>query len=294
MKYETQNFLSGDTLTASQLQKLDKGVIAATSTRNLLDNSDFTNLVNQRGQTFYGTTGAYAFDRWLIWVENTGSSVAIEDGCYIGMNAPSGYVDLVQIFENASQMTGKPYTFAVMKNGATTPEVLNFTFGVNSSVSFSDGYGGLIHHNGDQVHIRVTDTGDYWVGFLWAAVYEGTYTAETLPPYIPKGFAAEYAECQRYFISPVGRFTPVVLTSTTIARMTVITAAPMRTTPTATLVNGDNIILNNGSGAVLSVTSAAVDSMEGNRVYLSLACSTGPQYAAGSTFVTSISLSADL
>ena len=34
----------------------------------------------------------------------------------------------------------------------------------------------------------------------WAALYEGEYTAETLPPYIPKGYGAELAECMRYFI----------------------------------------------------------------------------------------------
>jgi hypothetical protein len=34
---------------------------------------------------------------------------------------------------------------------------------------------------------------------VWAALYEGTYTAETLPPYISKGHTAELAECQRYY-----------------------------------------------------------------------------------------------
>lgn len=33
----------------------------------------------------------------------------------------------------------------------------------------------------------------------WAALYEGSYTAATLPPYVPKGYAAELAECQRYY-----------------------------------------------------------------------------------------------
>ena len=31
------------------------------------------------------------------------------------------------------------------------------------------------------------------------ALYEGEYTAETLPPYVPKGYAAELAECLRYY-----------------------------------------------------------------------------------------------
>lgn len=33
----------------------------------------------------------------------------------------------------------------------------------------------------------------------WAALYEGAYTEETLPPYVPKGYATELAECQRYY-----------------------------------------------------------------------------------------------
>lgn len=33
----------------------------------------------------------------------------------------------------------------------------------------------------------------------WAALYEGSYTADTLPPYTPKGYAAELAECRRYY-----------------------------------------------------------------------------------------------
>lgn len=291
--YETQNFLEGDVLTHEQLNHIEKGIVAATPVRNLLDNSDFTNPVNQRGESIYSANGAYTIDRWMMGTGDGSGMVAVGDG-YIGLNDNSGYVDIMQIFDNATKMTGKQYTFAVMRNGATAPDILNFTFGTDASVGFSDGCGGLIHFNGDRVYIRATNTGDSWVSFLWAAVYEGTYTAETLPPYVPKGFAVEYAECQRYFVSPVGRFTPIVLTATTTARMTITTAAPMCKVPTATLLNGDNIILNNGSGKVLSVAGVAVDSMEGNHVYLSLTCSEGPQYAAGSTFATSISLSADI
>jgi hypothetical protein len=31
------------------------------------------------------------------------------------------------------------------------------------------------------------------------ALYEGSYTADTLPEYQPKGYAAELAECRRYY-----------------------------------------------------------------------------------------------
>lgn len=263
---------------------------------NLLDNSDFTNPINQRGQTIYNTTGTYTLDRWLMETSDGSGMVAVGDG-YIGMNASSGYVDIMQVFEHASRMTGKAYTFAVMRNGATTPEVLNFTFGTNNSMGFSDGYGGLIHYNGDRVYIRVTNTGSSWVSFLWAALYEGTYTADTLPKYIPKGYALEYLECSRYYRNFVGRFTPVTILAAGTARMTVHTTVPMRVTPTVTLLNADNIILNtSGAGKVLTVTSASVDSTEGDAIYINLGCNAGSDslYATGSTFVTNLELDAEL
>ena len=34
----------------------------------------------------------------------------------------------------------------------------------------------------------------------WAALYEGAYTADTLPAYQPKGHAAELADCQLYYL----------------------------------------------------------------------------------------------
>lgn len=50
----------------------------------------------------------------------------------------------------------------------------------------------------------VGDSSVYCVGlkpnsWVWAALYEGSYDASTLPAYQPKGYAAELAECKRYF-----------------------------------------------------------------------------------------------
>lgn len=37
------------------------------------------------------------------------------------------------------------------------------------------------------------------VAFDWAALYEGEYTADNLPPYVPKGYTVELMECMRYY-----------------------------------------------------------------------------------------------
>lgn len=288
--YETQNFLEGDILTHEQLNHMEKGIVAATPARNLLDNSNFAEPVNQRGSSSY--TKYYTIDRWYI---NAGT-LTVASGSIKLTGATSEYGLLVQ---RLASLADGVYTFAANVDGAIKTLVFEVsgtttTYIDSSNKKYDGGELAVGYSTGYKTYnfqLRA-DTG-YTKTFLWAALYEGAYTADTLPPYTPKGFAVEYAECQRYFVSPVGRFTPIVLTATKTARMTITTAAPMRKVPTATLLNGDNIILNNGSSKVLSVTGVAVDSMEGNHVYLSLTCSEGPQYATGSTFVTSISLSAD-
>ena len=46
--------------------------------RNLLDNSDFTNPVNQRGQASYtmSANGGYTIDRWMVGSSETTVTLA--------------------------------------------------------------------------------------------------------------------------------------------------------------------------------------------------------------------------
>lgn len=143
--------------------------------RNLLDNSDFTNPVNQRGQSTYATSAAYTIDRWLL----EGTACRVVSNSYVSIEANSY---LVQRIQNNRVSLAKTYTLAV-----------------------KDSAGNI--YVGDDAGIILTDDSTY--GFwsvklkgreiVWAALYEGVYTVETLPPYTPKGYAAELAECQRYY-----------------------------------------------------------------------------------------------
>lgn len=44
-----------------------------------------------------------------------------------------------------------------------------------------------------------TDVLNETISFKWVRLLLGSYTAETLPPYVPKSYAAELAECMRYY-----------------------------------------------------------------------------------------------
>ena len=194
--------------------------------RNLLDNSDFGNPVNQRGVTNISTAG-YCIDRWIFSLSGSGA-LSVQDGL-LAFNASDGsYCEIVQIQESSSALSKKEMTFAVC---IASDDIicLNFTYGTAASVLSADGNISLIHYNGDRVYIRFLNTGNNWIGVKWAALYEGTYTADTLPPYVPKGYAAELAECMRYY----QKFQTLAGTGAYAAqRVFVVLPVAMRITPT--------------------------------------------------------------
>lgn len=146
--------------------------------RNLLDNSDFRNPVNQRGQTSY-IGDVYTIDRWSLWGDLGTESLAIENG-HIALNTEtSSVVALAQRFAKGYFDENKTYTLAY----ADTNGKIHTS---NNPVTYLDEF--------DYVQIVASE----WIGVVWAALYEGEYTADNLPPYVPKGYAAELAACQWY------------------------------------------------------------------------------------------------
>ena len=190
--------------------------------RNLLDNSDFTNLVNQRGSTSYSTQWAYTIDRWYL----PGSTVPVTVG--------GGYV----AFCTADQFIGKEikdgyYTAAIkLLDGRVFSGSAYYTAGKSATMLANNGvidcY--LMGDAGGGAHprLRFQTVSGAAISFVWAAFYEGSYTADTLPPYVPKGYAAEMAECQRYY----QKYNTVGLTCRNNGYATALLPVVMRVTPT--------------------------------------------------------------
>lgn len=145
--------------------------------RNLLDNSDFRNPVNQRGKTSY--TGEYGIDRWRVWNRDT---MTVNRG-YITANGNVFQYFLPDVLQNSV------HTLVAKK---TDGSILLYTKNPYEPYSTADNGLGLGLDTNVVVSLK---TGSY----LWAALYEGSYTAETLPEYQPKGYGAELAECKRYY-----------------------------------------------------------------------------------------------
>ena len=195
------------TLTAADVGALDKDV----HMYNLLDNSDFVHPVAQAGVNgTHGATG-YAVDRWNRTSGATVSQAA--DGLKIVSDKTSWTAGIQQRIE--AKRFADVMTFAV--RGVFPVACRLFVYIGSGTTNF-----GTAYFQGDAAErtlvLKLTKpdglTGDEVVNVYispdtestgtaavvrWAALYEGEYTAETLPPYVPKGYAAELAECLRYY-----------------------------------------------------------------------------------------------
>lgn len=168
---------------------------------NLLDNSDFTNPVNQLGQTNY-TDNAYTIDRWLLQSSSEKSALTIGTGnIQLANNAAIGKTIFTQ---RLADLPFGVYTFALATNHGITTVTTNVT-GSNidypaSPIGNSD-WRININTEGAFPQVRVFDetANASTLMLYWAALYEGEYTAETLPPYVPKGYVEELAKCRMYY-----------------------------------------------------------------------------------------------
>lgn len=165
--------------------------------RNLLDNSDFANPVNQRGKTNY-TGGGYTIDRWLLGISTVVVNV-LDDGIEItGGDSTYNAPCIQKVPEN---LTGKTVTLAVCDSDGVITTVTG-AVQTDSPCVTNAAWGGIsFHHSSSDGTLWAQINVNYGGSkiFRWAALYEGSYTADTLPPYVPKGYAAELAECLRYY-----------------------------------------------------------------------------------------------
>ena len=162
--------------------------------RNLLDNSDFTNPVNQRGQTSYSGIWVYSIDRWAAWLDaSSPATVSVVSG---GITPFPGMI--IQRLESKYIDSNKTYTLAAMTGDGLLVLSGKITSTTQSSTNVNNGIHFDFNEDSDTYQFTLSGTTSA-SKFVWAALYEGSYTAETLPPYVPKGYAAELAECNRYF-----------------------------------------------------------------------------------------------
>ena len=257
---------------------------------NFLDNSNFTRIINQRGMESY--VGAkYGIDRWFSYdagLEVSPQSFTDDMGFayqYLRVfNTDHGDITvLCQRIEPEKSwyMRGKNFTFAIcclvdgeeriaVCSGICDQKDIGADASADTrrqfSASVSD-HPGLrsieVFKNTNQtfevrINLNAAPAGE--AALKWAALYEGEYTAETLPPYRPKGYMVELNECRRYYQKFGNSFkTGVITTGGTMLRLGIPLPVPLRLNkPSMTIISASGLRTVNGSNMEPNVTASMV------------------------------------
>lgn len=266
---------------------------------NLLDDSNFLDPINQRGASSY-TNNGHTIDRWRDTTNCT--TLITAEGLTLQNNSTSSNAYWRQRLPASVLTSGKTYTMALNIDGVVYcgHAVVNST----AQVTFYGASGlylsctGLTSSTYWTIQIALS-AGKTFAGVRWAALYEGEYTADNLPAYVPKGYAAELAECQRYFYranAMASAFYGGLVMATGVVRTNYIVPVPMRIKPTVTVGDVSACsIYSNGTGKI--PTAIAVNGWQEGSVSIVLENTvTGLSggHVSMQNFSTTIDLSAEL
>lgn len=177
---------------------IDKAVGNGARVYNLLDNSDFMpgRVVNQRGFTSTSQNAAYTIDRWQCECSSVDASVAITGNGLTLTPTDNAFCGISQKIPQYNYKNNSRYTIAVCVNNVW--ECCSFNMCNHGGGStFSNGL--AFFSVADRQVLFRANVGKSPITIQRVALYEGTYTVETLPAYVYKGYAAELMECRRYY-----------------------------------------------------------------------------------------------
>ena len=286
-------------------RKIRSAIGAQATPRNLLDNSDFTNPIAQAGIGGLHGAAAYAVDRW---VRTDGATVSADaNGLKIVSDKTNWVAGIRQRIE--AKRFSDVMTLAVR---GVFPVACRLYVYIGSGTT---NFGEPAYFAGDAAErtlvLKLTKpeglTGDEVVNVYispdtgstgtaavvrWAALYEGEYTAETLPPYVPKGYAAELAECLRYYRRIKSNNETFSGYATGGVAYAFIPLQTMRVAPTVT--GGGKFYYTLGSAQGTTTETAAAHNANANRAVVKCAVSVTGICTGVMTPQGDIDISADL
>lgn len=196
-------------------------------TTNMLDNSDFSNPINQRGLTTYSGSFIYSIDRWVI-----SGTISLQSG---GISvSPNGF--FLQRMEPL--INGEDYTLAAyVGNQLLVGTVTYDSVSSDSQVAVSTSLGTLYIQNIEGNLCQFTANTVAQSIISMPVLLKGAYTAKTLPPWVPPTYMIELAKCLgRYQIMYVSLFSQNTYQAYA-SRFNTLVA--MMGTPTVTLYTTD-------------------------------------------------------
>lgn len=205
------------------------------SNPNMLDNWDFRNPVNQRGNALYSAIG-YTIDRWRI--STAGVSVSVNAG-YITFSGSTKTAPFAQIQENLRAGT---YTMSCLVQGVAGKSMalqIGSLYGVVTLdgslqvVSVTKTIDATQLNNGYTAIFPTYDDGGGSANLYAAKLEPGSIS--TLPNDLPANHGEQLKLCQRYYL-PIANYARqrATLVISNIIHFSIPTPVTMRATPTIT------------------------------------------------------------
>lgn len=166
------------------------GIKESISAVNLMDNSEFRDPVNTLGKTSYRGLG-FSIDRWVV--PNDSCALTVGSGFVLFQNDhTSSSYGFVNRLRRGTLANGKTYTGVICLNDGTI--ICGSGVCVDGGVSLTDPTA--------DISLRITTGASYdsatlavnpakFARLIYADLYEGAYTLDTLPPHVPRGYEVE-------------------------------------------------------------------------------------------------------
>lgn len=193
---------------------------------DLISNGNFTNPINQRGNTSYNGNGSkmYTIDRWFTFSSAAGAVVV--GNRFVKVASGSTISQIIPADQDGSfpSDTDVGYT-AVARETNGRLHIANSSGLSDGKLSFTIGDAGA--------GITVTLGSGNWE---YCALYRGLYTAEDVPGYVAKEYVTQLADCMRYYIE-IGNVNFSARTRWLFYNEGIRYSFPMRIVPTVSVKN---------------------------------------------------------
>lgn len=173
-----------------------------TQPRNLLDNSDFK--IAQAGYNASHGTKWFVADRWESYTRVTAS---VSGGIVTLTNTGASASVWQYVGGDISALIGKPITVAMRLSDGTliagnkiVPDIPETGAVVAASVSGNGVTIGAQLEASGKMYLSIYLKESQSISFEWCQIFLGSYTAETLPPYVAPDPVLELAKCQAYCV----------------------------------------------------------------------------------------------
>lgn len=261
---------------------------------NLLDNTNFKNLVNQRGKTSYSLDWKYCIDRWVLLGTYSVSNHTLT---FDAGNKTSRFgLDAISYMrQGIEKLDAGTYTISAGIGDTVYSRIITTVSG-QASQAYNMGPFYFIYEKFSGVNTQ-------WFGFGvvpgtsspgsvaldWIKLEVGTVAT----PYTPKSYGDELDECLRYFINGIGWGTPGIVGGSS-TRFFISTPVMMRgLIPTVTVTAPDNIVYN-GSFKALNTTVKNAQRFKNGVLFFVGSEATGVVNTPGIAYGLTVDISCDI